>query len=388
MVPAFERLTRVTSDQRLWRRGGKLGVCDRCATVQKAIDGIWHQQIEAIYQSYEIYRQSGGTEQATFDRESGQSSARSASLLKRFAAEFPLAGRGRLLDIGCGNGSFLKAFAASSPGWSLAGTEWDAKDRATVESIPGVEALYTVAPVEVPGRFDLVTMIHVLEHIPSPSAFLAALRAKLNSGGLLVVQLPDHRRNPFELIIADHSSHFTRATVGSLFARCGYEVLTSADDWVPRELTLVARPAENPTSSMNTPDPFAARATVESLIGWLELVVGAARAVAERADSFGLFGTATAASWLAGELGDQVRFFVDEDPSRAGRTHLDRPIYAPSDVPPGSDVFVALPPHLGDLVAQRLGNERTRYVAPPPLPGPIQRQGGDGTVDSSRDHLK
>ena len=55
-----------------------------------------------------------------------------------------LPARGRLLDLGCGNGSFLSAWSRLVPGWSLAGSEVSDKYRREVESIPGVEQLYTV----------------------------------------------------------------------------------------------------------------------------------------------------------------------------------------------------------------------------------------------------
>jgi hypothetical protein len=129
----------------------------------------------------------------------------------------------------------------------------------------------------------------------------------------------------------------------------------------------VARPVEGSTETAEPADPQAARLTVERLIGWLESVAQAARAESDGAESFGVFGTATAATWLTGELGDRVNFFVDEDPSRVGRTHLDRPIYAPSGVRSGGKVYVALPPPWGESVARRLSDDRVRYISPPPF---------------------
>jgi 2-polyprenyl-3-methyl-5-hydroxy-6-metoxy-1,4-benzoquinol methylase len=366
-IPAFERLMRVSSDHLTWARGGRIGVCDRCGGVQKLIDETWKMEIKSIYENYRIYHQSGGVEQATFDQNQGPAATRSARLLKRFTEEFPQPTSGRLLDFGCGNGSLLRAFSAAVPGWSLAGAEWDAKDRAAIESIPGVERLYTGSPADVPGKFDLVTAVHVLEHIPSPRAFLADLRDKLQPGSLLLVQLPDHLQNPFELAIADHASHFSRATIRALLTAAGYEVLMVANDWVARELTIVARPGTGSTEPAEPAGPHSARLAVERLIGWLDSVARSARAEADGAEAFGVFGTATGATWLAGELGDRVRFFVDEDPSRVGRTHLDRPIHAPSGVGPGGTVYVALPPPWGESVARRLSDDRVRYISPPSL---------------------
>ena len=110
-----------------------------------------------------------------------------------------------------------------------------------IESIPGVQSLYTCQPWEVPGEFDVVSMVHVLEHIPHPENFLKQLLTKLRPGGLLIVELPYHVANPFELLIADHCTHFSADTAAALLRRAGFEVVQTADDWVPKELSLVAR---------------------------------------------------------------------------------------------------------------------------------------------------
>ena len=53
-------------------------------------------------------------------------------------------------------------------------------------------------------------------------------------------------------------------------------------------------------------------------------------------------------------MGDRVSFFVDEDPQRAGKTHLGMPIVLPRHAPPGSSIFVALADPLAATVSARL----------------------------------
>ena len=367
-VPGFEALYRVTSDCRPWPKGGRLGVCPTCGCVQKPIDPAWRSEIEKIYQSYSIYHQADGAEQAVFEPITGAAASRSSHLLKQLRARVQLPKSGRLLDIGCGNGAFLRALSDALPAWSLAGTELSDKYRAVIERIHGVEALYTCPPEEVPGRFDLISMVHVLEHIPGPRGILVSLRDKLPADGLLLIEVPNYSRNPFDLLIADHSSHFSAATISWIVQDAGYEPLSVASDWVPKEITVVARKAQ--WTKANIDADSSPLQSLSSCIHWLEAVASGARRFAEDG-ALGLFGTSIAATWLASELEGKASFFVDEDPSRIGRKYMDRPVYHPEAVPSGSRVLVALPPGFSKNLKTRLLRYAKDYelCLPPAYPG-------------------
>lgn len=373
----YRVLRRVTSDCRAWPAGGRLGVCRACGAVQKPADDAFLADIDAIYRSYTIYHQAAGAEQAVFEQSSGLPASRSVRLLETFRGHAGLKPTGRMLDVGCGNGATIRAFGQVAPGWTKAGTEFDGKYRAEVESIPNTEPLH-VGPVEaVPGTFDVITMIHVLEHIVDPVDVLATLRGKLAPGGLLLIEVPHHPANPFELLIADHRSHFTADSVVRALMAAGYEIVAVAEDWIPKELSVVARPAARGTTSQAAPSvaegsstapppPAGAAAARERITGsltWLRQTadqlqrLGAGGAV-------GLFGTSIAGTWLAAEAGDAIAFFVDEDPNRVGRTYLDKPVYAPAAVPAGSSVFVGLPSAAAVGICSRLATSGVTFLPP------------------------
>ena len=366
-VHGFERFQRVSSDCRPWRRDGQLSVCSACGCVQKMTDSHWRSEVEQIYQAYSLYHQSRGAEQVVFQAGSGMPESRSRRLLRRLFTEVPLAEEGALLDVGCGNGELLRTFGTMAPRWSLVGTELDDRHRSTVEGIEGVRAFHTLSPDQVPGQFELITMVHVLEHVPEPRDFLKILADRLTPDGVIVAQVPDYGQNPFDLLVADHCTHFTLATIDALVRRAGYDVLHVADDWIPKELTIVATrsdsPAFDPTRLRN--DDSSAH-TAKSL-DWLNSVISSARNIAKNGH-FGLFGTASPATWLSSELPDQVAFFVDEDPNRSGETHECRPIYRPDAAPPGSRVFMALPPATADAIRRRLAIRDVEFLLPPQFP--------------------
>lgn len=367
-IPGCETLRRVTSDCRPWSAGGRLFSCGACGCVVTAADDEWRREADEIYAGYAVYYQSGGAEQAVFDQGAGLPKARSRQLLERMSASVPPPRRGRLLDIGCGNGSLLRQFAELAPEWSLAGSEIDGRNRSVIESIPGVERLYTCAPGEIPGEFDMISLIHVIEHVVDPAGFLAALRGKLKPDGRFLIETPDFILNPFDLLIADHCSHFTRATFEKFLHRSGLEAAVVTNEWVPKEISaLTGRGAVEtriPGGGMDV-GVAAARA-----VQWLRDVLNAARGAAA-AGRFGVFGTSIAGMWLLGELEDAVEFFVDEDPGRAGKTCMERPVFAPADAPKGASVFIALPGAIGVDVCRRLTRTgaSVKCVLPPELPG-------------------
>ena len=364
--PQFARLPRVTSDCRPFPAGGRLAICSECAAVQKPVDARWREEAAAIYAAYDVYFQSGGVEQAVFDPATGAPRRRSAVLVDRLASNRPIAETGRVLDVGCGNGALLSAFAESRPGWQLFGHDLSEINRAALSRIPGFKQLYTGPIDAVPGGFDLVTLSHSLEHFTEPVEDLASLRAKLAAGGCLFIEVPDAAATPFDLLVADHVSHFTADSVSRVLARAGFEPLIVAPDWVVKELSVVAEPGVGARPPASPPQSAGRR--VAAQLAWLQALIDGARAAAATARPFGLFGTSVAAMWLFGEVGDAVEFFADEDPSRRGRRLLDRPILHPDDVPAGATVYVPLIPRVAQAVAARASGSGADFRLPPAFP--------------------
>ena len=242
---AYRDLPRVTSDCKAFPAGGRLTACRACGAVQKPTDAAWQAEADRIYENYQPYFQSGGVEQAVFDAAAGRPRRRSTVILEKLAAAQGLGETGRVIDVGCGNGVLLKAFAEVRPAWQLNGHELSDLHKAELEAIPGFDSFYTGTLDDLPGGFDVITMMHALEHFPDPLAALTALRGRLSPQGALFVEVPNAADTPFDLLIADHVSHFTRHHLAAVAARAGLSVATVADDWVTKELSLVATPSGN-----------------------------------------------------------------------------------------------------------------------------------------------
>lgn len=369
LLPSYEALHRVTSDCKPWPPGGQLGVCPQCGGAQAVIGPQWEADARKIYDSYTIYHQGNGVDQAVFDAETGAASRRSLRLFRRLKEELPLPPRGRLLDVGCGTGATLRAFNEISSGWSLVGFDIDDRCNTIVESIPGVEALYTGTIEEVPGQFEVLTLIHSLEHIAEPVKFLTESRQKLGPGGMLVVQVPDCWRNPFMFLVADHATHFFLSILRDVVIAAGYDVVVAADDWIAKELTVVARRSAQESPSRVRPNTSDNLVAVRRRIDWVAAFGEQIRGLAAQ-HTVGILGTSIAGTWVQEELRGAAAFFVDEDPSRFGRTFMGRQILLPKDVPSGSRVIVALPTPIAEQVRIRLAQmaPNVNWLVPRSLP--------------------
>ena len=362
-IAGFRQLPRVTSDSKPFLSGGRLFVCERCGTVQKIADLEWLREIGEIYRNYEMYHQSASNDQAVFDPVSGRASGRCDVLARRLLESGALPREGTLLDVGAGSGAMLAAFSAARDDWKLFGLDLDDRKEQALRAIPRFERLFTVPPEQLPQKFDLITLIHSLEHFTDPLPMLRKLHEKIAPGGRLFIQVNNVDRTPFDLVVADHLCHFTPRSLAYLAARAGLGIEAVSTDWVNKEISLllVADP-QAPEPAHDEPRQIIFK--IEGDVAWLHNTLEHAR---ESAGSgrFGIFGTAVAATWLASGLGDTVEFFVDEDPARDGRSHLGRPILRPAQVPPGAVVYLAFVREVSSAISRRLADLPVKFAAPP-----------------------
>ncbi|MGA1823322.1 MAG: class I SAM-dependent methyltransferase [bacterium] len=371
IINEFADLHRVTSDCRPWMSGGKLGVCKSCGCVQKIIDKDFLRDSNMIYNSYSVYHQAAGEEQRTFEQSHGQSHYRSELILTEVLKEIDLPSKGRLLDIGCGNGNLFRSFLKVRPLWTFVGSEVNEKSRCLVKQIQNVETCYSGDVEEIPGTFDMISMIHCLEHIMNPEQLLTKLHDKINPEGVLLLEVPDYTQNPFDLIIADHCSHFTLETLKQLFHHSGFTVIRAKSNYIAKELTFLVQKSTQRTNRKREKRDTLSSHSIVKTIQWLQDTIHEALTIAQQG-RFGLFGTSIAGVWLYGNCGDAVTFFVDEDPSRIEREFMGRTVYHPKDVPEGWNVFLAVPYPIAKKIWERMQSFHARFYLPPEFP----EQGG------------
>ena len=137
------------------------------------------------------------------------------------------AGTGRrLLDFGCGDGSFL--LAARAEGWECCGIE-----RNPPASVPhDLPVFRSLDELGDRPSFDCVTFWHVLEHLDDPVEVLTRIRRSVKPGGVVLAAVPNFGSwqarvtgaSWLHLDIPRHLYHFTRRSLTKMFEVAGFGV--------------------------------------------------------------------------------------------------------------------------------------------------------------------
>jgi len=99
--------------------------------------------------------------------------------------------RGKLLDLGCGNGRYLALMRDA--GWDVTGVEPDPVAAKTAQEEFGIPVTVgTLQDAGLPaGSFDAITLSHVIEHVYDPIALLSECRRLLKPEGKAVIVTPN-----------------------------------------------------------------------------------------------------------------------------------------------------------------------------------------------------
>jgi 2-polyprenyl-3-methyl-5-hydroxy-6-metoxy-1,4-benzoquinol methylase len=152
--------------------------------------------------------------------------------------------RGRMLEVGSSFGYHLAEF--KKHGWMVEGIDPARSACEYSQTKLGVPARQTT--LEESGyeneSFDVVTMNHVIEHVPDPKACIEELRRIIRRGGHLVLETPTFdslmfkifRRRERSLSCEGHIYFFTPDTLRALYEQAGFKLLDQ--HYTGRTLTL------------------------------------------------------------------------------------------------------------------------------------------------------
>ncbi|MGB8703683.1 MAG: class I SAM-dependent methyltransferase [Gillisia sp.] len=144
--------------------------------------------------------------------------------LKWISKKYPQ--KGRLLDIGAGTGEFLKI--AKKKGWKVQGVEPDSKAR----ELSGNKGIILESGLSKfrSEKFDVITLWHVMEHLPDLKNRIIEIQHLLKKNGLLVIAVPNFRSYDAQYYgkfwaaydVPRHLWHFSKNSLSELFSPHGF----------------------------------------------------------------------------------------------------------------------------------------------------------------------
>lgn len=136
-----------------------------------------------------------------------------------------------LLDMGCGTGDFLQT--AQKSNWIVTGIEPNEKARAiankkTNNSVFDIQQLDTFET----NRFDVITLWHVLEHLPNLDDHVALFKKLLKPKGTLIIAVPNYKSFDAQYYknywaawdVPRHLWHFNKVSISKLVAKQNMQV--------------------------------------------------------------------------------------------------------------------------------------------------------------------
>jgi len=143
--------------------------------------------------------------------------------------------RGSILDVGCGLGEFL--IVARDAGWDAKGVELSkysadiAKKKFKLDVFNGrLDDVNTTGKFK--EKFDVITMIEVIEHLPNPLENLKKCHELLKHQGIIVIQTGDVeslyskiKGKNWPYYLAGHLNYFSRRTLKRMLEKAGFEVI-------------------------------------------------------------------------------------------------------------------------------------------------------------------
>lgn len=132
----------------------------------------------------------------------------------------------KLLDVGCGTGDFLKI--AKENNWTVSGIEPNDDARHLANQKTGGSAFEVNQLLKMEAHsFDVITLWHVLEHLPKLEEQMALFKKILKPDGVLIIAVPNYKsydatyyKNFWAAFdVPRHLWHFSKIAISKLVAK-------------------------------------------------------------------------------------------------------------------------------------------------------------------------
>ena len=265
------------------------------------------------------------------------------SFIGNYLSEFSV---GRLLDIGASCGDLLMGFITTN--WELVGLEpsQHAGDTARTRGLKIYTQNIENITIDALGRFEVICMISVLEHLFNPRLAISKVADLLKSGGILVLEVPNSSR-PFATIAEfysfEHLSHFTLGSLKRLLLQFQFKVVSVDENVSVPNLRIAAIKQESGGIHYDFPDDR--MKMLESIQWYKDSKSAIEQSLRNRLGSkirkwkrnrskVALYGAGLHSHHLLGIVNFEncITCFLDSDPKKVGTKFMDWLVYGPESI--------------------------------------------------------
>jgi SAM-dependent methyltransferase len=242
---------------------------------------------------------------------------------------------GKCLEIGAGAGALLAEFQERFPDTRFEGIELSAPAVAAAREL-GRNVRQRDLDDVTGTDYDAIYAVAVLEHVPSPTQFLTAIRRRLRPGGWLFLTQPTQDVPSYDAFFVDHLHHFGSEHLRGYARKCGFREVgcVVGHEWMPNFSLHLWQAAGSPAAYAwyGPPEPTACADAVRRVCGdlaRLDDTLDRLTAERRRVAVFGLnevYGLARAYSQLGSY---PVVCGLDDRPEQPAYRQLDFPVVVP-----------------------------------------------------------
>ena len=143
----------------------------------------------------------------------------------------------QLLDVGCGTAHFL-AYCQQA-GWEVSGVEPNELARAQAEEKSNIHIHKDLSEIE-SGNYSVITLWHVLEHLPNLAQTITQLKTLLAPGGRIILAVPNYEAYEEKSFkehwaaydVPRHLHHFNQNSLGKLMQKYGLNIVETYPMWL------------------------------------------------------------------------------------------------------------------------------------------------------------
>jgi hypothetical protein len=286
-------------------------------------------------------------EDQIYEVKNGRVVYRTEHQLQVLGKNCPLKPGMRILDYGCAKAAMPKRMLSVEPRLEMHLFDVSSMyQKYWTEFLPEGRYAVDMVPEAWISRFDVVTSFFALEHIPRPFDTVCRIRDLINADGCFYGIVPDTIGNYADFVVIDHVNHFTERSLFTLLRRAGFGEIRIDRDSHRGALVFIAKRGESTTAPplLDLEPPRNVSAFWVS-IG--EYIQAAEASHPEKRSS--IYGSGFYGAYIASLLQRpaDLHCFLDASPFRQGRSLMDKPILAPSELPESVElIYIGLNPSI------------------------------------------